>query len=167
MVAEEEEEVVEDLTEENQTLVEAYSQALRAGQKQTCYGKSVVDETSTSSSSRGNYAYKSDFAHSATSTCDTLALASIPTTRSSDWIVNFGASCHVTGAAGKFSSYSRLVVPESIHIADGMAQPVVGNGTVKCINTLTLSNVLHALYFFVNLLFISVIVSQLKCVVFR
>jgi hypothetical protein len=51
MVAEEEE-VVEDLTEENQTLVEAYSQALRAGQKQTCYMKSVVDETSTSSSSR-------------------------------------------------------------------------------------------------------------------
>jgi hypothetical protein len=83
MVAEEEE-TVKDLTEENQALMKAYSQALKTGQKQTGYGKSVVDKTSTSSSSMGNYAYKSDFAHSATGTCDTLALASIPTTRSLD-----------------------------------------------------------------------------------
>jgi hypothetical protein len=33
MIAEEEEEAVEDLTEENQALVEIYSQALKAGQK--------------------------------------------------------------------------------------------------------------------------------------
>jgi hypothetical protein len=48
MVAEEKEEVVGDLTNENQALVEAYSQALRVGQKQTCYRKGVVNETSTS-----------------------------------------------------------------------------------------------------------------------
>jgi hypothetical protein len=165
MVAEEEKEDVEDLTEENQTLVEAYSQALRTGQKQVGYGKSVADETSTSSSSKGNYAYKSDFAHSAIGTCDTLALASIPITRSSDWIVNSGVSRHVIGAAGEFSSYPRLAVSESIQTADGTAQPVVGKDIVKCINTLTLSNVLHT-HFLVNLLSISVIISQLKCVVF-
>jgi hypothetical protein len=164
MVAEEEEEAVEDLTEENQALVEAYSQALRARQKQACYEKSVVDETSTSSLFRGNYAYKSDFAHSATGTCDTLALTSIPTIRSSDWIVDSGASRHMTGAAGEFCSYSRLAVSESIQTTDGTAQPVVGKGTVKCTNTLTLFNVLHAL-FPMNLLSISAIVSQLKCVV--
>jgi hypothetical protein len=49
---------------------------------------SLIDGASTSSSFRGNYAYKSDFVHSATGTatgnCDTHALASIPTTRSLD-----------------------------------------------------------------------------------
>jgi hypothetical protein len=136
-----------------------FNTLLREEQKQTGYGKSVIDETSTSSSSRGNYAYKSDFAHSATSTCDILVLASIPTTRSSDWIVNSGASRHVTGAVGEFSSYSRLAVSESIHTANGMTQPVVDKGTVKCTNTLILSNVLHAPFFPVNLLSISAIVS--------
>jgi hypothetical protein len=145
--------------------VEAYSQALKAEQKQAGYEKSVVDETSTSSSSRGNYAYKSDFAHSATGICDTLALASIPITSSSDWIVDSGASRHVTGAAGEFPSCSRLTVSESIQTADGTSQLVVGKGTVKCTNTLTLSNVLHAPSFPMNLLSISVIVSQLKCVI--
>jgi hypothetical protein len=125
----------------------------------------VVDETSTSSSSKGNYAYKSDFAHSATGTYDTLALASIPTTRSSDWIVDSGASRHVTGVVGEFSSYSHLAVPKSIQTTNGTTQSVIGKGTVKCTNTLTLSNELHASSFPVNILSISVIVSQLKCVI--
>jgi hypothetical protein len=136
-----------------------FNTLLREEQKQTGYGKSVIDETSTSSSSRGNYASKSDFAHSATSTCDILVLASIPTTRSSDWIVDSGASRHVTGAVGEFSSYSRLAVSKSIHTSNGMTQPVVDKDTVKCPNTLILSNVLHAPSFPVNLLSISVIVS--------
>jgi hypothetical protein len=66
----------------------------------------VVHEASTSSSSRGNYVYKSDFAHSAIGTYDALALASITIIRPSDWIVDSGAFRHVTGAAGEFSSYS-------------------------------------------------------------
>ena len=45
---------------------------------------------------------------------DTLALASIPTTRSSDWIVDSGASRHVTGVAREFSSYTHLAVLDSI-----------------------------------------------------
>jgi hypothetical protein len=127
----------------------------------------VVDKASTSSRSGDNYAYKSDFSHSATptGTCDTLTLVSISSTRSSDWIVDSGASRHVISAVGEFSSYSRLTVPKSIQTADGTAQSVISKGTVKCINILTLSNVLHAPHFFVNLLFISVIISQLKCVI--
>jgi hypothetical protein len=137
MVAEDKEDAVGNLTEENQALVEAYSQALRAEQRQAGYRKSVVDEASTSSSFRDNYAYKSNFVHSATDTCDTLALASIPTTRSPYWIVDYGASCHVTDAAEEFSTYSHLAILKSIQTVDGTAQPVVGKGTVKCINTLT------------------------------
>lgn len=46
-----------------------------------------------------------------------------------------------------------------------MAQPVVGKGTVRCIDYVTLSNVLHAPSFSVNLLSIIAIILKLKCVV--
>jgi hypothetical protein len=71
----------------------------------------------------------------------------------------------VTSAAREFSFYSHLAVLESIQTDDGTAQPVVGKGIIKCTKILTLSNVLHAPSFLVNLLSISVIISQLKCVV--
>jgi hypothetical protein len=73
----------------------------------------AVEDASTS----GNIA---SYAHSATGTCDTHALASIPTIRS-PWIVDSGASRHVTGTAGEFSSYTHLAVPDSIQTADGTA----------------------------------------------
>jgi hypothetical protein len=53
---------------------------------------------------------------------------------------------------------------ESIQTADGITQPVVGRGTVKY-GYITLSNVLHTPLFPINLLSISVIIFQLKCVV--
>jgi hypothetical protein len=55
-------------------------------------------------------------------------------------------------------------MPESIQTADGTAQLVVGKGTVNY-GSVILSNVLHASSFLVNLLSISVIILQLKCVV--
>jgi hypothetical protein len=158
MVAEEEGEETVVFTEEDHEFLEM----LKRKQKIAGEGKRVLDDASTSASTRGNIA---SFAHSATGTCDTLALASISTSRSPDWIVDSGASRHVTGAAREFSSYTHLTAPESIQTADGTAQPVIGKGTVQCTDTLTLSNVLHAPSFPVNLLSISVIISQLKCVV--
>jgi hypothetical protein len=139
-----------------------FLEMLKRKRKVAGEGKRVLDDASTSASTRSNIA---SFAHSATRTCDTLALASISTSRSPDWIVDFGASRHVTGAAREFSSYTHLTAPESIQMADDMAQPVIGKGTVQCTDTFTLSNVLHAPSFSVNLLSISAIISQLKCVV--
>ena len=117
-------------------------------------GVSEDASTSTSTSSRGNVA---SYAHSAKGTRDTHAFASISTSRSPEWIVDSGASRHVTGTASEFSSYTHLAVPESIQTADGTAQPVVGKSTVRCTVSMTLSNVLHA-HFPVNLLSISVII---------
>jgi hypothetical protein len=66
----------------------------------------VVDDASTSSSSKGNFSYQSSFAHSTIGTTigtrDTIVLSSISATRSLNWIVDSGASHHVTGAAGIF-----------------------------------------------------------------
>jgi Zinc knuckle len=122
-VAEGESEEIVVFTEEDHEFLEM----LKRKQKVASEGKRVLDDASTSASSRGNIA---SFAHSATGICDTLALASISTTRSPDWIVDSGASRHVTGATREFSSYTHLAVLESIQTAYGTAQPVIGKGTV-------------------------------------
>jgi hypothetical protein len=72
----------------------------------------------------------------------------------------FWASQYVTGAAGDFSSYTRLVVSENIQTTDGTARLVVGKGTMKCTDSVTLSKVLHAPLFFIDLLSISVIIRE-------
>jgi GAG-pre-integrase domain len=57
-------------------------------------------------------------------------------------------------------------MPESIQTADGTTQPMVGKDTVNYGSmALSNSNVLHAPSFSVNLLSISVIILQLKCIV--
>ena len=73
MVEEEEEEAGGDLTVEDQALVEAYSQGLRNRQKPMSDVKSVRDDASSSTGSRGNFA---SLAHTATGTHEILALAS-------------------------------------------------------------------------------------------
>jgi hypothetical protein len=64
-------------TEEDHEFLEM----LKRKQEATSEGKRVLDDASTSTSIRSNIAF---FAHSATGTCDTLALASISTFRSPD-----------------------------------------------------------------------------------
>jgi hypothetical protein len=116
---------------------------------------------STSSSFKGYVAYSVAITQG---TCDSLALASFSIAGSSVWIIDSEAFGHVTGTAREFSSYTRLAVPLSVKTVDGTDQPVVGKSTVKYINTLTLSKILHA-PFLVNLSSINVIVLQLNCVV--
>jgi hypothetical protein len=134
-----------------------YLEVLRRKQKE----EEARDGVSTSSSFKGNVAYS---VATTQGTCDSLVLASFPTAGSSEWIINFGESGHVTCTAREFSSYTRLAVSLSVKTADGMDQPVVSKGTVKYTNTLTLSKVLHA-PFPINLLSINAIVLQLNCIV--
>jgi hypothetical protein len=63
----------------------------------------VNEEASTSSFPWGNTA---TYAHSTEGIGNPHAFASISTTRSPEWIVDFGASRHVTGNAREFSSYT-------------------------------------------------------------
>jgi hypothetical protein len=100
--------------------------------------KKITDETFTCDFG-GNLA---TLVHSITST--THALASKSPTRSSKWIIDSCASRHVIEASSEFTSYTHLTPPESIQIADGTSQPMVGKGTVKCTNLVTLSNILYA-----------------------
>lgn len=86
----------------------------------------------------------------------------------SSWILDSGASKHVTGRSSEFASYK--LYPSSykktVQTADGTFQPIRGVGTVKCTPSITLSSVLYVPSFGVNLVSISSLVDQLDCQIF-
>ena len=82
-----------------------------------------------------------------------------------DWIIDSGASKHVTGLPNNFSSYSPIAPSETIQIADGSSQLIHGIGSVECTPSISLSSVLHVPSFPVNLLSVSSIIDQFKCIV--
>src|SRR3954468_15822415 len=55
--------------------------------------------------------------------------------------------------------------PEKVRTADGTSQPIKGTGSVHCTPSFTLSFVLHVPSFSVNLISVSSIIDQLKCIV--
>ena len=82
-----------------------------------------------------------------------------------NWILDSGASRHVTGTSSEFMSYT-LYPPthnETIQTADGTPQPIKGVGTVQCTPSILLSSVLHVPAFPVNLVSLSALVDQLDC----
>jgi hypothetical protein len=68
------------------------------------------------------------------------------------WIIDLGATNHMTGSPKKFSSYTPRSGREKVCIADGSSAPVMGSGTVSCTPSISLSHVLHVPKFPVNLL---------------
>ncbi len=83
----------------------------------------------------------------------------------SNWILDSGASRHVTGMCGEFASYKPypFTRKETIETADGTSCPVKGEGTVQCTPSITLSSVLYVPSFPVNLISISSLVDHMDC----
>jgi transposase InsO family protein len=86
-------------------------------------------------------------------------------TSCANWILDSGASKHVTGAANEFVSYTPYpsTYKETIQTTDGTRQPIKGVGTVKWSPSIMLSSVLHVSSFPVNLLSLSALVDQMDC----
>jgi len=82
-----------------------------------------------------------------------------------DWIIDSGASKHVTGMSSHFKSYSPYIHSECVRTADGTSQQIHGVGSIKCTPSLNLSSILHVPSFPVNLISISSIIDQFKCTV--
>jgi hypothetical protein len=61
----------------------------------------------------------------------------------SNWILDLGASTHVTGRRSEFASYAPHLPTheETIQTVDRTYQPVIGVGTVKCTPSITLPSV--------------------------
>jgi hypothetical protein len=121
---------------------------------------SVDPSTATSTSHFGNFA---NYAHLGEGT-QAQALAS-SCRHSIDWVIDSGASKHVTGVSQSFRTYTAYAYPETIQIADGTSQPIHGVGSVECTPSISLSSVLHVPSFPVNLLSVSSIIDQFKCYV--
>jgi len=83
----------------------------------------------------------------------------------SNWILDSGASRHVTGMSTEFASYSPYThsYKETIQTADGTSRPIRGVGTVQCTPSITLSSVLYVPSFPVNLVSVSSLVDQMDC----
>jgi transposase InsO family protein len=83
----------------------------------------------------------------------------------SEWILDSGASKHVTGNIREFDSYSQYPPTHrgTIQTADGTAQSIKGVGTVQCTPNIKLSSVLHVPAFPVNLVSLSALIDQQDC----
>ncbi|XP_073109385.1 uncharacterized protein [Elaeis guineensis] len=120
----------------------------------------TTPSTLKQSSHQDEYLDSSLFAHSSTSyklshafTCGT----------SNSWVIDSGASSHMTGAPNSFISYSPCSGHNKVRIADGSFTPVSGKGSIDCTPNLRLSSVLHIPSFPTNLLSISSVTRDLNC----
>ena len=83
----------------------------------------------------------------------------------SDWILDSGASKHVTGDISEFDTYIQYPPTHrgTIQTADGTAQCIKGEGSVQCTPNIKLSSVLHVPAFPVNLVSLSALIDQQDC----
>ena len=79
------------------------------------------------------------------------------------WIIDSGATNHMTGTPNLFTSYIPCSGKDKVRVADGSTVPITGRGSVRCTKTLSLSPVLHVPNFPVNLLSLSSITKSLNC----
>lgn len=102
----------------------------------------------------------SSFAHSgniATSVSAFHSQSRIP------WVIDSGASDHMTGVSSVFSTYTPYSGQDRVKIADGTFSSVSGKGLVHASPSLPLSTVFHVPSFSTNLLSISKITQDLNC----
>ena len=114
------------------------------------------------------------FASTDASSSASLALLPTPYTSSTSallassspsWIINSGASSHMTGTSSLLSSYHPTPSHPPITIADGRPCPLQGRGTTRVTPSLSLHQILYVPGFPVNLLSISAITRALPCTV--
>lgn len=79
------------------------------------------------------------------------------------WILDSGATDHLTGSSDHFLSYHPCAGNEKIRIVDGSFAPVAGKGQVSPFDGLILQNVLHVPKISYNLLSVSKITRDLNC----
>ena len=82
---------------------------------------------------------------------------------SRNWIVDSGATDHMTGNPHIFSNYQSQKVYSPIIIADGSTYNVEGIETVKPTPSTTLSSVLNLPSLAFNLISVSKLTNDLKC----
>ncbi|KAE8721931.1 pentatricopeptide repeat-containing protein [Hibiscus syriacus] len=86
-----------------------------------------------------------------------------PYASSVQWIIDSGASDHMTGNINILEEYSESSLPASIKIADGSLTTVKGSGSVTLNKNLLLHNVLYVPRLACNLLSVSKLIKDFGC----
>ena len=81
------------------------------------------------------------------------------------WIIDSGASDHMTNLSNCFSTYSPCSGLEKIRIADGSFSSIAGKGLIKISETIDLKSVLHVPKLACNLLSVSKLTRESNCCV--
>ncbi|KAL0561562.1 hypothetical protein IC582_001996 [Cucumis melo] len=79
------------------------------------------------------------------------------------WILDSGATNHLTSFSEHFVTYTSCAGNEKIQIADGSLAPITGKGQIVLFDGFSLQNVLHVPKLSYNLLSISKITRELHC----
>ena len=80
------------------------------------------------------------------------------------WIIDFGATYHMTWSSTSFTAYVPCAGNMKVRIADGSHTLVVGKGTISLTKTFSLELFLHVPNLSYNLLSISKLTRDLNCV---
>ena len=91
---------------------------------------------------------------------------SISTPHITSWVIDSGASSHMTGFPSVLTAYRPETSIPDVRIADGRSCPVLGSGQSRATSSLPLQNVLYIPGFPANLLSINAITKALHCGVF-
>ena len=79
------------------------------------------------------------------------------------WIIDFGATDHMTSCAKLFSSYTPSPGNVKVKIADGSLSTVAGTGSIEIYPNIVLNLVLHVLKLSYNLISISKLTRDQNC----
>ncbi|KAK3025978.1 hypothetical protein RJ639_040952 [Escallonia herrerae] len=82
---------------------------------------------------------------------------------SNKWVIDSGATDHMTGNPKIFSSFRSHTAPSPVTIADGSNYTIKGSGTVKPTSSITLSSVLSLPSLAFNLMSVSRLTKDLNC----
>ena len=82
---------------------------------------------------------------------------------SSKWIIDSGATYHMIGNSGLFSTFQSQPSPSNVTLADGSQSCVLGSGTIMPTPSIPLTSVLSLQNFSFNLMSVSKLTRALKC----
>ncbi|CAL5357812.1 unnamed protein product [Camellia sinensis] len=92
-----------------------------------------------------------------------ISASALSASSSSPWIIDSGATDHMTGTSSFFHSYSPSSGRDKVRVADGTLSSISGKGSVRCTSLLSLSSVLRVPNFSTNLLSVSSLTTALNC----
>ena len=82
---------------------------------------------------------------------------------SSEWVIDSGATDHMTGNSSLFSTFQSQPSPSTVALADGSHSCVLGSGTIVPTPFIPLTSVLSLPNFSFNLMSVSKFTRALKC----